>query len=139
LLAPVALLLAACGADPDDSQAGFGLPTVSPDQVAGARTDLSGTMHVESNGCFTWTGDDEESERRWVVWPASASHDGDRVDLGDGRSLTDGDAVVGTGLRADADVLPEWEHRDSYFFSFGTFCGADERGVVVFDEVDAAG
>lgn len=136
LSAAAVLLLAACGTDdPDQGMAGFGLPTVAPDDIDGPRTELAGTLHVERDGCFTWSGDDDVSERRWAVWPASASHDGDHVALGDGSTVTEGDAVVGTGVRAEASSLPEWDERDSYFHSFGTFCGAAERGIVVFDDV----
>ena len=134
-------VLAACTDATDDAQGGFGLPVVDPDDVPGEREQLTGVMHVEVDGCFTWTGDgDGDADgRRWVVWPRGAEHDGDRVRLADGGEITEGDVITGTGLRTDAAVLPDWELADSYFRAFGTFCGADERGVVVLDDVRTSG
>ncbi|RPF26904.1 hypothetical protein [Georgenia muralis] len=136
-----AAVLAGCTDATDDALGGFGLPVVDPDDVPGEREQLTGVVHVERDGCFTWTGDgdgdgdSETDERRWVVWPRGAEQDGDRVRLEDGDEITDGDTLTGTGLRADAAALPDWELTDSYFRAFGTFCGADERGIVVLDDV----
>ncbi|WP_447924456.1 hypothetical protein [Georgenia muralis] len=128
-------VLAGCTDATDDALGGFGLPVLDPDDVPGEREQLSGVMHVESNGCFTWTGEGDPDEGRWVVWPRGAEQDGDRVRLAGGDEVTDGDTITGSGLRADAAALPDWELTDSYFRSFGTFCGADERGIVVLDDV----
>lgn len=112
---------------------GFGLPSVRPGSIPGPRELLVGSLHVEENGCFTWTG--TGSERRWVVWPRTAEQDDDLVRLGDGTAVTDGDEISGQGFRADAAVLPGWDDRDSYFGAYGRFCEADDRGIVVFDDV----
>lgn len=137
----VMAVLAGCTDATDDSLGGFGLPVVDPEDVPGERERLTGVMHVERDGCFTWTGDGdgdsegETDERRWVVWPRGAEQDGDRVRLEDGSEVIDGAAITGSGLRADAAALPDWELTDSYFRAFGTFCGADESGIVVLDDV----
>lgn len=117
--------------------AGPGLP-VQPAVRAlkGEREELAGTLRVEGDGCFTWA--DGPAEPRWVVWPPSATHDGARVRLGDGTLLGDGDRLEGAGFLGGAEVLPEWDVADSYFRTFGDFCGADERGVVVLDKVRRA-
>jgi len=132
VLAALALLPAACSGN----EAGFGLPTEPADEtLAAARTDLSGTLHVESDGCFTWQG--EDGLHRWVVWPRGAGQDmsdGARVRVG-GRLLGEGDEVAGSGTLAEASVLPGWSDENSYFGSFGRFCDADVRGIVVFHEV----
>ena len=46
-----------------------------------------------------------------------------------------GAALVGTGVEADADVLPDWDIEGGYFRSFGDFCDAGGIGIVVLDEV----
>lgn len=125
------VLLAGCSA-----MGGFGLPSVPPGSIPGPREVLVGTLHVEDNGCFTWSG--PGSERRWVVWPRNAEQDDVFVLLGDGTAVTDGDTLTGTGIRADADVLPAWDNRDSQIGAHGRFCDADDRGIVVFDEVARA-
>lgn len=128
----VAVMLVGCS----DTTGGFGLPTESPAQpIPGTRTELAGTLHVESDGCFTWEGTD--GAHRWVVWPRGAGQDltdGARVRVA-GRVIGEGDAVAGSGMLADASVLPQWVDESSYFGSFGRFCGAGTRGIVVFDRV----
>lgn len=112
---------------------GFGLPSVPPHSIPGSREVLVGTLHVEDNGCFTWTG--RGSERRWVIWPRTAEQEDVFVRLGDGTAVTDGDVLTGQGVRADAAVLPDWDNHDSQLGAHGRFCDADDRGVVVFDDV----
>jgi len=66
----------------------------------------------------------------------TAKHDDVFIRLGDGTAVTDGDVLTGQGIRADAAVLPAWDNRDSQLGAHGRFCDADNRGIVVFDEVD---
>lgn len=126
--------LAACAADAS-TEVGFGLPTQPPDEpVEGPREELRGRLHVEDDGCFTW--DTGGATRPWIVWPAGGEHAGDRVVLPDGTSVGDGDALVATGARVAPDALPDYrDGGDSYFSAFGGFCGVEDRGVVVLDEV----
>lgn len=131
----VVLLLAACAPVGDDSQAGFGLPSV--DDVPGPHEGVQGTLHVEQNGCFTLELDDDV--RPWAVWPPGAEHDGDHVVLPGGERVGEGAVLTGTGVLGPADLLPDWANQDSYFHSFGTFCAAEDRGVVLLVEVRPLG
>ena len=125
--------IAACSTE-DDSD-GFGVPTASFDETVDASAaPFEGTVTVRANGCF-----DLElpgGELRWIVWPEGTrlGDDGDELVVGD-LPVSDGDAITATGALTGAEVLPGWENPDSYFASFGTFCGAQEYGVVVLDEV----
>ena len=135
LAAGVLVALTACS--PTDDTAGFGLPTQPPDEpVPGARAEVSGTLRVESNGCFTLESD--AGTRRWIVWPSGLEADGDVVRLGGSDAAGDGDELTGVGAEVDPSAFPQWENPDSYFRSFGTFCDADTLGVVVLDEVALA-
>jgi hypothetical protein len=132
LAAVVVLLVAGCGPDGDD-EGGFGVPTQPADApLAGTRVPITGTVQVERNGCLmldTGTG-----RPRWIVWPADQEDDQGQPVL-EGRLVVDGDVLSGTGAELTADALPDWANRDSYFGSFGTFCSAEETGIVVLDDV----
>jgi hypothetical protein len=129
------VLLAGCSGQPAPSdEAGFGLPrhpvhTALPDSLR----DLTGTLRVEPNGCFTL--DLDEGDRRWVIWPRGAAQEGGRVILPDGDDVGDGDRLASVGAVTDAVDLPEWSVADGYLRSVGTFCDADRRGVVIVDRV----
>ena len=125
--------LAACTAE--DNSDGFGVPTVSfEDAVDAAAEPLEGTVTVRANGCFDL--ELQDGELRWIVWPEGTrlGDDGDQLVVRD-VPVRDGDAVSGMGALAGAEALPGWENPDSYFKSFGTFCGAQEYGIVVLDQV----
>ena len=134
-LAVLCFSVGACaGQPPAGDEGGFGLPILpSNDPPRGPAGVVTGTLRVESNGCFTL--DLDEGDQPWVVWPSGTTQEGDRVILPGGDEVGDGDRLRGDGALADADDLPEWSVSDSYFHAFGTFCGADERGVVLLDRV----
>ncbi|GGC09267.1 hypothetical protein [Cellulomonas carbonis] len=141
-VAALVLLLGAgavsCATGDASTEAGFGLPTQPPDDpVAGEREELRGTLHVEDDGCFTWVAEGgDEASRPWIVWPSGGQHDGDHVTLPDGTSVGQGDLLVATGAHVEPEALPDYrDGGDSYFSSFGGFCGVRDRGVVVLDEV----
>jgi hypothetical protein len=123
------LALAACGTA-DDTEGGFGVPRQpSDDPFAGPRTDIRGTVQVESDGCLTL--DTGTGESRWIVWPADQEDDQGQPVL-DGRVVGDGDVLVGTGAEVTVEALPD---ANGYYGSFAAFCSAEETGVVVFDDV----
>jgi hypothetical protein len=123
------------------SEVGFGLPTLDASAASAAIADgdaeprpVSGTLAVESNGCFTWsTG--EGADRLWVVWPDDARQDGDGVILGSGERIVAGSELEGLGANVELADLPGGGNSDSYFASFGTFCSADATGVLVLTQV----
>ena len=127
-----AATLAGCAGE--DDSAGFGVPTlVFSEVIDTVAQPLEGTVVVESNGCF-----DLElpgGELRWIVWPEGTrlGDDGDQVVVGE-LPVSNGDAITAAGAVAEADVLPGWENPDSYFASFGAFCGAEERGIVALEQ-----
>lgn len=127
-----ACALAGCAADPG-SEAGFGLPTFDPDPGV-ATTPIEGSLVVEANGCFTLDSDGF-GDGGWIVWPATARQDGADVVLDSGARLGDGDTLVGEGAVLALADLPAGGNPDSFFGSFGGFCDAGERGVVVLVEV----
>lgn len=143
-IAVLTLPIAGCGSD-IGTQAGFGLAELSPDDIeqvldaAGTEaTSMSGELVVRRNGCFAWSGEGQE-DGAWIVWPDSAGldeGDGSRVVLPGGEVVTDGSAVVVTAAAVGLDQLPGGANPDSYFGSFGRYCEADARGVLVV--VDAA-
>jgi hypothetical protein len=132
-LLALGLLLAGCGGD---DEAGFGLPRQPADApLAGTRTEIRGTFHVESNGC--WTLDTGSGGHRWIVWPADQEDDMGQPVL-DGRVLADGDELRGTGAEGTTDVLPERGNPDGYWGSYSSFCSAEQTGIVVLDDVARA-
>lgn len=141
----LAIMLSGCGGTVSD-QGGFGLPSLDAAEreevrsVAGAEAmHLEGSLGLLSNGCFVWSGDDE-ADGAWLVWPDAAQPDprtGDRVVLPDGSTAVKDAPLTATGSLVALSDLPGGSV-DSYFGSFGTFCGADERGVLMLDEVALA-
>ena len=133
--------LTGCGSS--SSQAGFGLLVLDSSDAGAAIASGSaasgshaGTLTVESNGCFTWHATDEaEADSAWIVWPEGARQDGAEVVLGSGEHAADGDALDAVGAIVSLADLPDGATDSSYFASFGQFCGADERGVLVLTEV----
>ena len=141
ILLAAAVALTGCAAP--DSKGGFGLGTLQPSSAdaafasAGATpAELHGALAVESNGCFTWRSDDD-TDGAWLVWPDGALDDADGVVLPDGRRVADGAALHGTGAVVALADLPDGSAADSYFGSFGGFCDADRRGVLVLADVSA--
>jgi len=130
----IAMVFALAGCSTDgEGEGGFGVPRQPADApLAGTRTDIRGTVQVESNGCLTL--DTGTGEPRWIVWPADQEDDQGQPVL-DGRVVGDGDVLVGTGAEVSIDALPDWPNRDGYFGSFAVFCSAEESGVVVLDAV----
>lgn len=135
-MALVGALAACSGDDPDEALAGYGLPTQSAGATTTApRTTIEGVLRVASNGCFDLELPD--GREPWVIWPDGAAQDDVHVLLGND-SWTDGDALVGVGAVVPADALEDWSSTDGYIHSFGDFCEAGERGVVVLDTVASA-
>ncbi len=132
-LLALALLLAGCSGD---DEGGFGVPKQPADApLAGTRTEIRGTFHVESNGC--WTLDTGSGGHRWIVWPADQEDDQGQPVL-DGRVVADGDELTGTGAELSADALPEHGNPDGYWGSYSSFCSAQQTGIVVLDDVARA-
>lgn len=133
--------LTACS--PVSDEAGFGLGDLSPEDRAEvlasagvSASTLDGTLSVAGNGCFRWKGD--VGDDAWIVWPDSAEPDrsnGAGVILDDGSTVTDGSSLRALGAFVALEDLPAGANPDSYFGSFGRFCGADDSGVVVLAEV----
>lgn len=140
-LLPLALPIIACGAD--DTLGGFGLPQLDAADRAEVLTDagastgpVEGTLSILDDGCHTFSGTGP-ADGAWIVWPSgTAPVDGDKgqVRLVDGTTAVDGSALVGAGAVVTLADLPGGENQDSYFASFGTFCGADQRGVLVLED-----
>ncbi|MDT0157199.1 hypothetical protein Q9R19_06120 [Microbacterium sp. ARD32] len=138
--------LSACGTAPTD-EGGFGLGTLSSEDAVRAADaagvvegPLQGWLAVSSSGCFHWSGD--IGDGAWIVWPDSArldDADGARVVLENGEVIAAGSTLSGFGAIIALEDLPQGDERDSYFGSFGGFCGAGETGVVLLSEVTASG
>ena len=134
VVALTALVL--CGCTSESDEAGFGVPKQPADApLAGPRTEIRGTFHVESNGC--WTLDTGSGEHRWIVWPADQEDDMGQPVL-DGRVVADGDELSGTGAEASVDALPEQGTPDGYWGSYSSFCSAAQTGIVILDDVARA-
>ena len=118
--APVLRLLvsiavaALCGCA--STEAGFGLPVLDADDAQAAiasgaaePASLAGTLHVESNGCFTWTAASgaDDGDGAWIVWPAEARQDGDVVVLGSGARVGENDDLEVVGAVVTLDDLPD--------------------------------
>ena len=126
--------LAACGAQEGEAMVGFGVPRQqSVDEVTAERSPVSGTVLVADNGCLNLAID--EVGLRWIVWPpGAAQHPEDAsATVVDGVTYRDGDPIAGVGALVSLTDLPDGASPDSYFASFGTYCGADVAGVVVLD------
>jgi hypothetical protein len=125
------------------SEAGFGLPVLDSSDAAAAIDSGSmasgshaGTLTVERNGCFTWhAGNEAEADSVWIVWPEGARQDGAVVVLSSGERVSGGDALEAVGAIVSLADLPDGATDSSYFASFGSFCHADQRGVLVMTEV----
>ena len=107
-------LAAFCGCASDE--AGFGLPVLDTDDAQAAiasgssePASLAGTLHVESNGCFTWSAASEadDSDGAWIVWPAEARQDADVVVLGSGARVGENDDLEVVGAVVALDDLPD--------------------------------
>ena len=57
--------------------------------------------------------------------------------LGSRERVGDGDQLSVNASTVLLDELPSGDDPDSYFGSFGQFCGADQRGVLLVTEVRA--
>jgi len=138
-------LIGLAGCSGTEPEAGFGLPTLSQTEMQRVASDRgsafmtgSGTLRVESNGCFTFEESDTADGRRpWIVWPDTASHDGSTVVLGSGARLGQGDDFSGHAVHVDLTDLPDGSNESSYFGSFGRFCEADASGAVLFTDVES--
>lgn len=136
-------LLAGCAGEAND-EGGFGLPVLSAgsaqEVLTGARAMVQareGVLSVQDDGCFTWAGAGD-ADGAWIVWPESAQpdpDDGGLVVLDGGASVGDGSKLTARGGLVDLGDLPDGANADGYFGSFGGFCGADERGVLVLLDV----
>jgi len=140
LVLAAAALVASLGACADD-EAGLGLPTLSPDEadalVGTSVENATGALHVESNGCFSWRAGDAaaDADAPWIVWPEGFEQDDDGVLLAGGGRAAEGTAMTVSGVLVLLDALPDGATPDSYLGSFGRFCHADERGVIVLTDV----
>jgi hypothetical protein len=57
------------------------------------------------------------------------------VVLPDGTLVLHGSRVVGTGVIAPYDVLPDWSIPDSLLGSLGRFCATGDDHVLLLDDV----
>ena len=138
LWALVLMLLTGCSS----TEAGFGLPVLDTSDaasvIAAGGTEprrMSGTLALETNGCFTWRSEEGAEERPWIVWPDDARQDGDGVILGSGARIGDGDSLEVVGAVVALAVLPDGKSSSSYFGSFGPFCRADKTGALVLTDI----
>ena len=142
MIVVVAAALAGCAPGGADAEGGFGLPTLSESDAAAIVAEgssVEGALAVEANGCFTLAQtDDAAAEGAWIVWPDGARQDGAEVVLASGDRVGEGALLVGVGAAVALSDLPDGGSRDSYFGSFGRFCGADERGVLVLTGVETS-
>lgn len=147
VMATIAVLLVSiCGCS-GSTHSGYGLPTLAPEAQRQVLEDsgrspvsLDGSLRIESNGCMTLDDSSLTGEvQAWIIWPDTAHQDGDAVILDSGSKLVDGDSIGGAGAYIDLTALPDAAEASSYFASFGRFCDAAERGVVLLTEVDAQG
>lgn len=142
--ATVALVIVAGALGGCAAEAGMGLPTLTPGdrdtvlvQAPRGTASVTGALSVAGNGCFHWAQPGSPADGAWVVWPDDARQDGAEVVLDGGDRIGDGDGVRGEGGIVMLDDLPEGAEEQSYFGSFGRFCDADERGVLVLVTVAA--
>lgn len=132
------------GCSSADSEGGMELPTLAPatqsavtHQSGATPEPLSGTLIVESSGCFTLDNSARTGGRRaWIVWPETARQDDDEVVLGSGRRIGQGARLNLAGAYVDLASLPDGDDPSSYFGSFGLYCSADDSGVIVLTRVD---
>lgn len=132
------LILAACGAL-EEAPAGFGVPRQQAvDEVTAERTPITGTVRLASNGCLDL--EIEGEGLRWIVWPPGAAQHPDEASatVVNDVAYRDGDTITGVGALVELSELPAGDNPDSYFSSFGTYCGADRAGVVVLDWLEPA-
>ncbi len=134
----LALSFTGCATADTGTEAGFGLPRMTAQDVADAITvpaaDRAGALDVASNGCFHWSSADDD-DGAWIVWPEDAEQDADVVVLGSGERIGADSALTGRGRIVELADLPAGGDPDSYFGSFGRFCGADSAGVLVLEDV----
>ncbi|MGW8483767.1 hypothetical protein ACWGJP_11555 [Microbacterium sp. NPDC055903] len=139
------LLLTGCvgqGAD----EGGFGLPELDAHDAAEVFVDagvepvpVAGGIVTLDNGCHTWSGQGS-ADGAWVVWPSDVGLDpeaGGAAVLADGTVVDEETVLSGAGALIELEQLPGGGNPDSYFSSFGSFCDAGERGVLVLAEVSA--
>ena len=141
----VGSMLVGCGGTSGPDEGGFGLGSLTAEDgrsaFAGAGVTpepLRGTLRVRDDGCFTWSG--ESGDGAWIVWPDAAHSDrddGGRVVLDGGEVVSDGSALSAKGALIALDDLPDGGNPDSYFGSYGGFCGADSKGVMLLTAVAA--
>ncbi|WP_461472110.1 hypothetical protein [Microbacterium sp. HJ5] len=135
------LALSACAADDSSTEGGFALPRLPAAEAASIAPDaapVDGALQVGPNGCFLFAvpGDSAAAAHgTWIVWPETAEQDGGEVVLAGGTRLGDGDAIVGSGEIVELAELPDGATSESYFGSFGRFCGADRRRVLVLTDL----
>jgi hypothetical protein len=137
-----ASVLTGCGVSGSD-EGGFGPGTLAQedarsafDSAGVAARALQGMLRVRDDGCFTWSGD--EGDGAWIVWPdtvESDADDGGRVVLQDGAVVSDGTTLSAEGAVVTLADLPDGGDPDSYFGSYGRFCDADARGVMLLSDV----
>ncbi|MBD3941196.1 hypothetical protein IF188_05720 [Microbacterium sp. NEAU-LLC] len=141
-LTAAAVIVGICGCSVS-TESGFGLPTLAAEArhlvlEASDRSPvpLDGDLRIEPSGCMTFDdGSRDEDTHAWIIWPDTAHQDGESVVLDSGSTLTQGDHIEGAGAYIDLGALPDAADSSSYFASFGRYCGAAARGVVLMTEV----
>lgn len=136
VLAVGVFVMSGC-ASSSSTEGGFGLPRLPGGEAASIAAEaerIEGALRVGPNGCFLFAvpGDSASpAHGTWIVWPDTAEGDGAEVVLADGTRLADGDELTVAGEVVELAALPDGASSESYFGSFGRFCGADERRVLV--------
>ncbi|CAN5859181.1 hypothetical protein BH23ACT4_BH23ACT4_02770 [soil metagenome] len=151
LLACLSIAGSACAAGPElgattvpsettttiSNVGGDRLPVQIPDEDYGHfAASLTGTLHLESNGC--WTIDLGDGPRLIVFPPGFTqdAEDGSVMVAPDGSAFSDGMDVDATGGIVPTDGFPGVP--DGYWGNYLGFCDPDTPEVVVVDELTPA-
>jgi hypothetical protein len=150
LVTCLAIVIAACGAGPESTEStvpaettstssnlgGDGLPVQIPDEDYGHFAgSLTGTLHLQSNGC--WTVDLGDRDRLIVFPPDYAlASDGEAMMGPGGVSFSNGIAVDAKGGIVPAEGFPGVP--DGYWGNYFEFCDPTAADVVVVDELTPA-
>lgn len=144
--AVLAAVLAASitGCESDEGLTGMALPTLGPDDhVDGTPVSFEGVVRISPQGCLMvgLTAPAGDGADRWAVWPSGAKEvygagpdASNGVLVGDQQYVKD-DPITGTGRLVALEALPGGGKGGGYFRSSGTYCDAQDVGVLVMDNI----
>lgn len=145
--AVLAALLAASttGCGSEEGLTGMALPTLSSrDQVDGALVSFEGVVGIGPQGCLMvgLTDPPGDGADRWAVWPTGAEEVyavGPQATNGvliDSQQYVEDDPITGTGRLVPLEAVPGGGRGGGYFNESGTYCDAQDVGVLVIDDID---